>query len=293
MIVKEFSPLLLWVLYQNPIDVVQEVPCLSFYGSSSSGKANFFGTSDTACAVLASERFIHKQPIRVERDGTELSQLVWLEYDSDAFDPSIAFGARNHFGHVYDQIFGIQSGNGYEGQQVIQSDTRRAQLLHSGEQEAMVRMERSAAETVDLRLPRFWKSMSLPEMPIPLRPVSDEAVKRVQRLLDSISYDPTIASLVDSLSVSQMKKDIEYLTGEDPESPIISRHSFSAGVRTAAHWLKDRFEETGASCELKPFLAGFGPNVIWWVQQHYLAATSDFCSELAHIPLSCPLTRLF
>jgi len=42
----------------------------------------------------------------------------------------------------------------------------------------------------------------------------------------------------------------------------MSRHSFSSGSRVAAEWLKFRFEETGAKCELKSFLLGFAPNVV-------------------------------
>jgi Zn-dependent M28 family amino/carboxypeptidase len=42
----------------------------------------------------------------------------------------------------------------------------------------------------------------------------------------------------------------------------MSRHSFSGGSRVAADWIKARFEETGATCELRPFLAGFAPNVV-------------------------------
>jgi len=67
---------------------------------------------------------------------------------------------------------------------------------------------------------------------------------------------------VDSISVPQMINDIRFLTGEDGVSGIMSRHSFAEGSRTAASWLKDRFEDTGATCELQPFLVGFAPNVV-------------------------------
>ncbi len=63
-----------------------------------------------------------------------------------------------------------------------------------------------------------------------------------------------------------MLNDIRFLTGEDGKSGIVSRHSFASGSRTAAAWLKDRFEDTGAECELKPFLSGFAPNVIWYTK---------------------------
>ncbi|KAI0696384.1 hypothetical protein C8T65DRAFT_729669 [Cerioporus squamosus] len=57
-------------------------------------------------------------------------------------------------------------------------------------------------------------------------------------------------------------EDIQYLTGEDPSSDILSRHSFSEGAIRAASWLQARFEETGASCTLEHFQEGFAPNVI-------------------------------
>ncbi|OAX33683.1 Zn-dependent exopeptidase [Rhizopogon vinicolor AM-OR11-026] len=59
-----------------------------------------------------------------------------------------------------------------------------------------------------------------------------------------------------------MRADIRWLTGEDGESGIVSRHSFSEGSRVAANWLKERFEEAGATCELRPFKMGFAPNVV-------------------------------
>ena len=63
----------------------------------------------------------------------------------------------------------------------------------------------------------------------------------------------------------QLRADVRYLTGESPQSEIVSRHSFSKGVLIAADWLKANFEAHGASCTLKPFLTGFAPNVVWYV----------------------------
>jgi hypothetical protein len=79
----------------------------------------------------------------------------------------------------------------------------------------------------------------------------------------NIRFDPVVSSLVNSISLNQMRDDIRWLTGEDGKSGIISRHSFAEGSRVAATWLKERFEETGANCELKLFISGFAPNVAW------------------------------
>ncbi|KAG6374045.1 hypothetical protein JVT61DRAFT_4685 [Boletus reticuloceps] len=69
-------------------------------------------------------------------------------------------------------------------------------------------------------------------------------------------------TIVNGISMDRMRKDIRYLTNEDGTSGIESRNSFANGSRVAAAWLKAQFEDTGASCELKPFLVGFAPNVV-------------------------------
>ncbi|KAI0339172.1 Zn-dependent exopeptidase [Trametopsis cervina] len=263
MLVKDLSPLVLWVLQQSPASVLEQSPCLSFYGSSHSGKAHIFGTTDDSCVADASKHFAARDALRFESEHHNSSQLVWFERDTDAHDPSIASETHSNFGHVFDNILGFSENTAaYASQQAVQDHTRFVEVLEVHEHSALVRLERSMAQTVDTQLPRFWKSMILPEEPISYLPVPAPAVKRVQQLLDGLKFDPVIQSLVNSLSISQMKKDIEYLTGEDPKSPIVSRHSFSDGVRIAANWLKDRFEENGATCELKSFRVGFAPNVI-------------------------------
>ena len=37
----------------------------------------------------------------------------------------------------------------------------------------------------------------------------------------------------------------------------------TASFLVSADWLKANFEAHGATCELRPFLSGFAPNVIW------------------------------
>jgi len=118
------------------------------------------------------------------------------------------------------------------------------------------------ATRIDTILPRFFKTVSVSSSPSALIPVPSESVKRVRDLLATVKFDPAVASIVNNISVPQMRNDIRYLTGEDARSPIVSRHSFSEGARIAALWLKDRFEDTGAKCELRDFLAGFAPDVI-------------------------------
>ncbi|EJD50667.1 Zn-dependent exopeptidase [Auricularia subglabra TFB-10046 SS5] len=59
-----------------------------------------------------------------------------------------------------------------------------------------------------------------------------------------------------------MHSDITWLTGEDPKSPIWSRHSYSDGALVAADWLLGKFEASGARCRQWPFIDGYAPDVI-------------------------------
>ncbi|KAI0830099.1 Zn-dependent exopeptidase [Trametes gibbosa] len=74
----------------------------------------------------------------------------------------------------------------------------------------------------------------LPSTPVPFIPVPSKAVERVKGIPSNLTFDPV----------------------------VVSRHSFSKGGLVAAEWLKDTFGSLGASCELKPYLSGFAPNVI-------------------------------
>lgn len=118
---------------------------------------------------------------------------------------------------------------------------------------------------IDRALPPSYKVYALPRVPLPFRRVPDEAKGRIRQWTHSVEYNDDIGWVVEGLSVSQLRDDVRYLTGEDPDSPILSRSSFSEGGRLAAEWILDQIEDTGAECELQRFLPGFAPNVIWWV----------------------------
>jgi hypothetical protein len=124
-------------------------------------------------------------------------------------------------------------------------------------------------------------------MPYPFPSVPDHAKERVRDILNSLRFNPEVAKIVFNISIPQARNDIRFLTGEDLNSGIQSRHSFSRGSRIAAEWLKVRFEETGAECELQPFLLGFAPNVIWYVL-FFLLLSRTPCPR----PPSREMTRL-
>lgn len=252
MIVNVLSPFVLWVIPQAPVAVHEQLPCLSYYGSSVAAKQFFYGTADSHCANLVRDFWPDEHALQLERDNRTL--LVWLEQDLDALDPSLHASSSSIQTTLWRQT---------EHNQHVLGSTRAMEVLRQDEDTALVIIDRSQTMLVDYHLPPFWKSVLLPEEPLAAIPVPSSSVDRVRQLLDTAKHDPVIESIVESLSIPKMKDDIRYLTGEDPESPIISRHSFSEGVLLAADWLKDRFEETGANCTLKRFRPGYAPNVIW------------------------------
>jgi len=154
-------------------------------------------------------------------------------------------------------------------------------FLHYTGVDAIISVPPHLVPHIDKALPRSFKAYAIPAKPLEIIPVPKEAVARVKGWLDHLKFNEEIASIVSDISAPQMRNDIRYLTGEDSSSPIISRHSFSEGARIAANWLRDRIESTGARCELRQFLAGFAPNVIWYVYHRAICpyGADDFCSR--------------
>lgn len=255
MIVNALSPFILWIVSQAPVATHEQLPCLAYYGSTAAAKRFFYGTADPNCAELVQGLWPKERALKLERN--DRTQLIWLERDLDALDPSLRDSSSSASALQWPQA-------GYE-QHVLHSGIRAAEVLQADQDTALLVMDRSLAVSVDDHLAPFWKAIRIPEEPLAVVPVPPASVERVRQLLDTVKYDPVVESLVETLSIPKMKDDIRYLTGEDPESPIVSRHSFSDGVLVAAQWLKDRFEETGASCALKTFRPGYAPNVIWYV----------------------------
>lgn len=197
-----------------------------------------------------------------------IQQLVWIQ--EETVDQTLWSRENSTASSALDSLLERLSlsrtaDSASDSQQVfISSDIDRSyELLHRTPSSALISVNLNVARTIDTFLPPFYKSALLPNSPIPYVPVPSQAVDRVKGLLRSLKFDPYVASVVNSISLSWMKNDVRYLTGEDTTSPIVSRHSFAEGSRIAAAWLKERFEDTGATCELRPFLTGFAPNVIW------------------------------
>ncbi|KAI8972536.1 Zn-dependent exopeptidase [Trametes punicea] len=136
------------------------------------------------------------------------------------------------------------------------------QVLHRAQDGALLAASDAVLRTLDAKLPPYWRYAFFPDSPVPLIPIPRHAKQRLKDALAKIRYNHVIASVVNGISLSRLRRDVRYLSGEDPTSELVTRHSFSEDAPRAAAWVKSRFEETGAACELKYFQEGFAPNVI-------------------------------
>ncbi|KAJ6539693.1 Zn-dependent exopeptidase [Mycena capillaripes] len=242
--------------------------CLSgsFYGNYNDGQTtNSLFLPDVACVDGNSQLWgpPYVEAAHIFWAEQDFQQLVWVE--QEAVEPSL-IAATQSFQNEFDSFLQRLTAPKIVGrdQEVLATPEHKMgyELLHRTPTAALLSVSDTTARTIDTLLPRFWKSTLVPAAPVNYLPVPDEALKTVKHVLATLKFNPEVAAIVDSISVPQMINDIRFLTGEDGVSGIMSRHSFAEGSRTAAEWLKDRFEDTGATCELQPFLLGFAPNVV-------------------------------
>ena len=187
--------------------------------------------------------------------------IVWVQ--RDAVDDSLWSNFLQEERDGLDELFNrLSTLEPITAEQQTFSTSIKFEILHRTTSSALLVLHASVAKNIDAMVPRFYTSTLVPSTPQAYLPVPAHAVERVKNLLSSLKFDPVIAALVNTLSIEQLRSDIRYLTGEDEDSNIVSRHSFAEGSRVAASWLKEQFEATGAECELRPFLIGFAPNVI-------------------------------
>lgn len=267
--------------------LIVEQPCLTdnFYGSFNGQSIFNMNPScfEATLATLDSGSFVSTpQPVQ---------QLVWIQ--AQTVDETLWIRENTTSESALDLLFNRlsipESSSANTEQQVFTASelANTYEILHRTASSALLSLDSDAARTIDTLLPPFYKAALLPTDPVSYIPVPEEKVKIVKDLLSSLKFDPVVASIVNAISVPQMKRDIRYLTGEDKESPIISRHSFASGSRIAAAWLKESFEATGATCELREFLAGFSPNVIWCV---YFSYVTSFDFHLSVLSFPKPLS---
>ncbi|KAF8622131.1 hypothetical protein AX15_007262 [Amanita polypyramis BW_CC] len=195
----------------------------------------------------------------------EPQQLIWLEAEViDAnLQPQEQFNPEHWLVTALDQTNSRLNSDGANQQRFHSRPKPRSDhVIWTSTKATLMSVDLEMWRVLDMQLPRFWKSTLIPSNPTVYHPVPSPSEDHVQRIVSQLHFNPVIASAVNNISLPQMKDDIRFLTGEDGESGIVSRHSFSPGALVAANWLKGRFEEMGATCELKPFLSGFAPNII-------------------------------
>ncbi|KAG5654587.1 hypothetical protein H0H81_011562 [Sphagnurus paluster] len=273
---KAAWPLALLLVTPFDSSLFKDNSCLSkaFYGNYQQGNTTLSVLRpDSSCLDTWSSHALASSAT-ISGATKEVQQLVWLE--EQAVEESLKAQTRsfrNEFDAFLDTLSTYNPASedftNSHGQEVI-SNARSVgyEVLYRHKKAALLSVDHDKAKIIDTLVPRFWKSTLLPTKPVPFQSVDRSSLTHAETVLANLKSDPTIATIVDSISVSQMKKDIRFLTGEDEDSGILSRHSFSKGALTAASWLKARFEETGASCELKPFLIGFAPNVVWSISRY-------------------------
>ena len=264
---------LLLVIPFNPAILLKD-SCLStnFFGNYRDGQSTYSVlTIPNPDAVPECMAFWESQLMSGHYASTPIEgrQLVWLEEKAvdeklkrhalheDTLDVLLSgFEAPLAVEHSQQEAVAISQGRG---------DYSAFEVHYRSATAALVSVTAEHARIIDTLLPPFWKSTILPVTPVSYIPVPPSALKRVNEILSTLEFDSVVASLVNALSIPQIKKDIRFLTGEDKSSGILSRHSFSNGALTAANWLKATIEETGAKCHFSSFLIGFAPNVIWFV----------------------------
>ena len=104
-----------------------------------------------------------------------------------------------------------------------------------------------AVEVLNVYLPPFWKVTPIPASLISFVPVSKATHPRHSYSSMGLGGAHAQGYLL--------------LANEHGMSGIMSRHSFHQWARIAVRWIKQQFEETGATCKL----VSFTPNVIWLV----------------------------
>ena len=249
----------------------------SFYGNYG-GQSLFVPSPD--CLAASTQLLSSGSLLPASRDVDD-AQLVWVE---EASVEDVVRGGDLSFGEELDSLLAeasIVEGALMDGEEpsrdvttdgegrpqlVLESVSMpkgQYELLHRTASSALLALSPELARNLAFYPPRLWKILPVPATPVEYIPVPSPAIEPVRKLLASLKFDPVVEALVNSISVRQMRVDVEYLTGEDEDSPITSRHSFAEGSRTAAAFLKKEFESTGGECELKDFLVGFAPNVVW------------------------------
>lgn len=254
-----------------PEELLAQSDCLStsYFGTYGQALTHVF-VSEPECLDTLGTSFKHSFSTTVRESSRDEDHklLCWLE--EALLDDSIRqVGAKSATEEISEFIQRVNGAPEYgytAGQTPMASDASEAvSVLYSTPTGALVSLSPSLLAELDMLLPSYIKPTLLPTSPLPLSPDSEKikpSTKFLRSVLAQLKFNPDIAAITSTLSFTHMQQNIRWLTGEDSDSPIISRHSFSPGARTAANWIQKRIEQAGAECKQKPFLDGFAPNVV-------------------------------
>jgi hypothetical protein len=259
---KLIETLTLLVVYPHNHPHITSNECLAQTYIGSYGYQDVFTAPESCVNSFAST--VDVPSIHLHRD----SQLVWVEQAALEKHllteyPFSVPSLQRYLATLHDANSSAYDSHA-DAQQVLSGhiDTRP---LHHTSNSALLALSPAHITQLSLVIPPTWRIYVLPSTPSPYLPVPEPAIARLRDILSTLRFNPEVAKIVSNISLPQVRNDIRFLTGEDGKSGIKSRHSFSSGALIAAEWLKVRLEETGGKCELRPFIPGFAPNVIWYV----------------------------
>ncbi|CAE6505379.1 unnamed protein product [Rhizoctonia solani] len=261
-----------WITQQDvsfPERLAQYSSCLStsYYGTYGQDLTHVF-VSESECLDTIQPSFTGSAHVSAVQESTkdeEHRMLFWLEEAllDDSIRPAGAKSARENISDFVKRVNGANSNLITDQVLMNVEGPRVASILYSTNTGALVSLSPSLLHELDKMLPQYINPTMLPTSPLPLNTEKTKpSTKFLKSVLENLRFNPDIARLTSSLSLDKMQNNIRWLTGEDPKSPIISRHSFSPGSRVAADWIQDKFETAGGKCKQKPFLEGFAPNVV-------------------------------
>jgi hypothetical protein len=250
------------VIYPHDHPEIASNECLTQNYLGTYGAQSVFTPPQSCLSSFALTTDVPTLPIHPDSQFVWVEQAVLEDYLIDyPFSPQSLQGYLGSLPDIHTTAYDSFPDN----QQPLSSPIEKQQLLYHTSTSALLALSPSHVSQLSHILPPTWRVYVLPSNPFPHLPVPESAIARVRDLLLSLKFKPDVAKIVSNISLAQMRNDVRFLTGEDGKSGIESRHSFSSGARVAAEWLKVRFQETGARCELQSFLPGFAPNVIWYV----------------------------
>ncbi|CAE6467953.1 unnamed protein product [Rhizoctonia solani] len=263
----------IWITQQDggfPERLAQYSDCLStsYYGTYGQDLTHVFVSEPECLGTIQPylTESAHTSAVREAWKDEEHRMLFWLEEAllDDSIRPSGAKSARESISDFIRRV-NEEAGRIIAAGQVLMNneESEVASILYSTNTGALVSLPPSLLHELDKMLPQYINPTMLPTTPLPLmKEKTKPSAKYLKKVLENLRFNPDIAGITSSISLDKMQDNIRWLTGEDPKSPIISRHSFSPGARVAADWIQAKFEAAGAKCKQKPFLEGFAPNVV-------------------------------